>query len=257
MTQYNAAIKIAKQGAQYLVALTLPSDQTLRVTPILARVPAPITDWSIAIEGQGANSDKPGEWEEGLIILRRAGAAEGTAPVVLANLRVLAQGAAAEAVLHLENAVHAAYTEALFAQLEADQNGAASAAVQTAAPAPGASTSVASDSVAPAGRLRRCLRWVTAYKFRALAVALAGSAVVMIAHGYVTKKPEQPMFMGAVSAEDQAKLEKDIRERVRNAAREDSNIPGLDGQNVAIGTMRAMGLEPGKANTGCLVGVKR
>ena len=47
-----------------------------------------------------------------------------------------------------------------------------------------------------------------------------------------------------------------VRERVKQA-NGGANLGTMDGESVAIGTMKAMGLEPGKASAGCLVGVKQ
>lgn len=52
----------------------------------------------------------------------------------------------------------------------------------------------------------------------------------------------------------QAKVKKEI---TAAANRDQPSIGGLQGQAIAIETMKAMGLDPGKANAGCLVGVKK
>ncbi|UEC05582.1 hypothetical protein [Burkholderia vietnamiensis] len=50
-------------------------------------------------------------------------------------------------------------------------------------------------------------------------------------------------------------LEAKIKSQIDDAVRNPNSTAGYNGMNVALATMRAMGLNPGKANAGCLVGL--
>jgi hypothetical protein len=83
-------------------------------------------------------------------------------------------------------------------------------------------------------------------------VVLAG--IVFIGYGILHKKDES---FAAVQGGDYSDLQEKVRKQIELAAKSGSPaIDSLQGQNVAIATMKAMGLDPGKANAGCLVGVK-
>lgn len=90
---------------------------------------------------------------------------------------------------------------------------------------------------------------------------LAGTSLV--AYGLVlNQKPKDVNpIAAALQGDNYADLQAKIRAQIASAAKSDSPLvsgdgQALGGQNVAIDTMRAMGLDPGKANAGCLVGVK-
>jgi hypothetical protein len=82
------------------------------------------------------------------------------------------------------------------------------------------------------------------------AVLLAAAAGA-VAYGQFRPKPEQSPQAQAVG--DPNSIANAIRQQM--AASGGTSDTALAGQNIAIGTLRAMGLEPGKANTGCLVGI--
>lgn len=83
----------------------------------------------------------------------------------------------------------------------------------------------------------------------------------MTVYGMTVGKPPQNPIKATMQGENYEDLQAQIRAQIAAAAK--SDVPmidgkndGLGGQNVAIETMKAMGLDPGKANAGCLVGVK-
>lgn len=90
---------------------------------------------------------------------------------------------------------------------------------------------------------------------------VGGGAVALIAAGFVafgvyqTQKPKDPI-QEALASDNYKELQEKIRKQIASAGNGNGAFGALQGQNVAIDTMRAMGLDPGKANTGCLVGVK-
>lgn len=89
---------------------------------------------------------------------------------------------------------------------------------------------------------------------------LFGGAVTV--YGMVGSRTGSDVGIKAAMAGDGYEdLQAQIRAQIQAAAKSDSpllggTVGGLGGQNVAIETMKAMGLDPGKANAGCLVGVK-
>lgn len=86
------------------------------------------------------------------------------------------------------------------------------------------------------------------------AALLVGAGLV----GYGLMAPKTPQDpLQAASGSDYAEMRERIRKEIVAAANsKNSAYGGLEGQNVTIATLKAMGLDPGKANTGCLVGVK-
>lgn len=77
------------------------------------------------------------------------------------------------------------------------------------------------------------------------------------AYGTYINKTRGGITADVVGTPDYADLQAKIRKQITEAAK--SGTPATAGENmdnVAIATMRAMGLDPGKANAGCLVGVK-
>lgn len=76
----------------------------------------------------------------------------------------------------------------------------------------------------------------------------------------VARQPANPL-KAAMHGESYEDLQAQIRAQISAAAKSDvpllnGKADGLGGQNIAIETMKSMGLDPGKANAGCLVGVQ-
>lgn len=94
-------------------------------------------------------------------------------------------------------------------------------------------------------------------KIGAGAVALIGLGLIAFGtlrnHG--TEEPGPNPAQQVLSSGDYKELQDKIRAQVA-ANNGNGEFGSLQGQNIAIDTMRAMGLDPGKANSGCLVGVK-
>lgn len=95
-------------------------------------------------------------------------------------------------------------------------------------------------------------------KWGKLKIAVALMAVLSIGWGTYTHfaTPVDESMEVALS-DDYSDVSARVKAQVNAAAR--SGQPAVDtlaGQNVALETMRAMGLDPGKANAGCLVGIK-
>lgn len=105
--------------------------------------------------------------------------------------------------------------------------------------------------------------WRSRVQFTKRNVAMASVLVVGFAfaaygaYGTYINKTRGGITADVVGTPDYADLQEKIRKQITEAAK--SGTPATAGENmdnVAIATMRAMGLDPGKANAGCLVGVK-
>ena len=99
-------------------------------------------------------------------------------------------------------------------------------------------------------------------RFSLTGMKLVGGSVALVAVGLIAygvwqvQKPQDPIQQ-ALAGEGYKDLQEKIRQQFAKAASKgDGAFGSLQGQNVAIDTLRSMGLDPGKANTGCLVGVK-
>lgn len=107
------------------------------------------------------------------------------------------------------------------------------------------------------GECSRWWRWVPRRMSRkGISAAVALLAVGLIVYGAIQgfSKPKDPIQQ-ALNSDNYKELQDRIRQQI--AANNGSGEFGpLQGQNIAIDTMKAMGLDPGKANSGCLVGVK-
>lgn len=81
-------------------------------------------------------------------------------------------------------------------------------------------------------------------------------ALTLIALGAVrqlrgTQESNDLALAGGADPALTAKIKNEIDQAVKNP----NSVQGYNGMNVALATMQAMGLNPGKANTGCLVGL--
>lgn len=100
-------------------------------------------------------------------------------------------------------------------------------------------------------------RKIPAKRFALLALVLLG--VGLVGYGAISAylKPTDPL-QRAMASDDFKGVQDAIRAQIADAAK--TGVPGgfaLKGQNnVTLDTLRAMGLNPGQANAGCLVGTK-
>lgn len=155
-----------------------------------------------------------------------------------------------EDVQALRAALTDAYEEAVFGEMRA-----------TAAfgDAPGTRSSQAVETetlvatVATVAKVRKPAwrRMLTVKRAVLASVLLVGGGLV--AYGWIAGSRQPDAF---VASGDAAEMDKRVRDTIAASLRKPVGDTGmLQGQSVALETMRAMGLEPGKANTGCLVGV--
>lgn len=128
-------------------------------------------------------------------------------------------------------------------------------APQHAPPQPQNSRVAQPDAEAAPGPARA--RRLSFRKGLVAAVVLAGVGLVVYGGLHSVSKPSDPV-QDALNGDNYADLQQKIRQQfAKNAGEKSGTAYGaLQGQNIAIDTMRAMGLDPGKANSGCLVGVK-
>lgn len=82
-------------------------------------------------------------------------------------------------------------------------------------------------------------------------------AVGLVVLGLIPASSVSPLA-GGIQPDSYAGIQAQMKKQIAAAANSDQPVIGaLQGQTIAIETMKAMGLDPGKANAGCLVGVKK
>lgn len=86
----------------------------------------------------------------------------------------------------------------------------------------------------------------------AFGAVVCAAALAMVGYGVLHKPADQTLSM-AGDPNLTARIQQQIAEAVQKG---DPSQGLLQGNSVTMSTMRAMGLDPGKANTGCLVGVR-
>lgn len=94
--------------------------------------------------------------------------------------------------------------------------------------------------------------------WKAAVVTLVVLALGIMGYGLTRQKSATPNDPDQLAQADFSDLQKRIRAEITEAAK--SGKPAINNaniSNISIETMRAMGLDPGKANAGCLVGVQK
>lgn len=161
-------------------------------------------------------------------------------------------------VARLGNDLDRAFADAVFA-LGEPQVALAHAVVQTGAvggPLVPSPTLASIDlAVKPAATGWKALVPATPKAWMVTGVVLC--ALVLVAYGVVRQvrgagqQAQDDLALAGPNGALQAKIKSQIDDAVRNP----NSTAGYNGMNVALATMRAMGLNPGKANAGCLVGL--
>ncbi|WP_432262887.1 hypothetical protein [Cupriavidus sp. TMH.W2] len=244
MTDTQPTIRIARHGGDCIIGLIMPTADGVAVVPRTVKLAShQLLDAAVQYSpiapftGEG----KAGKLEIVTSDDKRHSLAELTF-AACTNDRAIAAN------------VQAAFTTAVFDFVEKD------ATIVSAGVAPSLSATVQPPTQQPVsgGRLRRSVSWLWHNKGKSLMATVVAFGACTVAYGYLSKPAEQAAFAGVTySKEDQERLQEKIRKQVMSATADGSTLPGLDGTSVAQGTMRAMGLDPGKASAGCLVGVKR
>ncbi|MEX3555108.1 MAG: hypothetical protein VB131_00230 [Burkholderia gladioli] len=96
-------------------------------------------------------------------------------------------------------------------------------------------------------------RWMTPGRLMFAAAMIA--ALAMAGYGIYakTRPPEDPIASALMGPDAKKRMDA----MISSALKQPSGDGGiLQGQSVTLDTLKAMGLDPGKANTGCLVGVR-
>lgn len=99
--------------------------------------------------------------------------------------------------------------------------------------------------------------WRDTFLNKKVGIGTGVLAAALIGVGVVQYQKSQDPLQRALASDNYKDIQAQIRERIAAAGKEGGAFSPLQGQNVAIETMKSMGLDPGKANTGCLVGVKQ
>ncbi|ARL04335.1 hypothetical protein [Burkholderia pseudomallei] len=161
-------------------------------------------------------------------------------------------------VARLGNDLDRALADAVFA-LGEPQVAPAHAVVQTAAVGgplvPGPALASIGLAVKPAATGWKAFVPSTTKAWLVTGVVLC--ALALVAYGVVRQvrgggqQAQDDLALAGPNGALQAKIKSQIDDAVRNP----NSTAGYNGMNVALATMRAMGLNPGKANAGCLVGL--
>ncbi|MBN3729375.1 hypothetical protein [Burkholderia sp. Tr-20390] len=101
-------------------------------------------------------------------------------------------------------------------------------------------------------------RWVSPGRLAFAAVMLVAAAMAGYGIYAKTRPPEDPISAALSGPDAQARMNAMIAGALKQplGAAVNPQAGILQGQSVTLETLKAMGLDPGKANTGCLVGVK-
>lgn len=243
MTNTQPTIRIARHGGDCIIGLILPKTDGALVVPRTVKMPSSqLLDATVRFspiahftgEGSGGTLEIAIGDDKRLTLAELTLSASATGNEIAAN-------------------VQAAFTTAVFDFVED-----AATVAPSVAPEAGAGVAPAIQQPVVGGRLRRSVSWLRQNKGKSFLATIVALGACTVAYGYVSKPAEQAAFAGlSYGKEDQERLQEKIRKQVMSATADGSTLPGLDGQSVAQGTMRAMGLDPGKASAGCLVGVKR
>ncbi|KVV07456.1 hypothetical protein [Burkholderia ubonensis] len=96
-------------------------------------------------------------------------------------------------------------------------------------------------------------RWLSPGRVVFASVMLVAAAMAGYGIYAKTRPPEDPIASALMGPDAQKRM----NAMISSALKQPSGDGGiLQGQSVTLDTLKAMGLDPGKANTGCLVGVK-
>lgn len=218
-------------GVAVKARLTLPADETFTVKSFIASVEATsFDDITVQVADDGGD----------IAVLLHGGPGGNTARAATITPHDMDAAKKASFLIRLSNAIDEAFGSAMF-----------NATVAAQAPIAAAGPTVASVSgdahgVARSGRPSRFALGVV------IAAVFAG--VSLMAYGYLRPKTDQTAQSAQSPIAGDSAMSARIREQIDQAVRNPSPTAGFNGTNVALETMRAMGLNPGKANAGCLVG---
>ncbi|TKC90165.1 hypothetical protein FAZ69_08430 [Trinickia terrae] len=245
--QFFIQQKGGAEGTTVRVKLSLPHDDRFRVRTFIASMKGvELDDLYVDVEVEAAG--------EILALLKTRTVDGERRDAVCGELAALTQvsGGAQEKdlfVARLANELDRAFVDAVFAAGEQPAMRAAAGA-QAFADAP------AAPVVVPAVAGGRGWRWLVPATYKAwLLTGVALCALALIAVGVVRQVRGAGNNADLSLAGSNSALEARVRAQIDDAVRNPNGTQGYNGMNVALATMRAMGLNPGKANAGCLVGV--
>jgi hypothetical protein len=245
--QFSIQQKGGSDGATVRVKLSLPHDDRFRVRSFIASVKVTEPDdlyVDVQVEAAGA-----------IRVLLKTREVDGDRRhVVCGELAELTQITGDEGekklfVARLANELDHAFADAVFAigEVPALSAGVGAAAL-AAAPVASAMQPVVAGT--------RSARWMIPASVKAwVLTGLVLCALALIAVGVARQ------VRGAGQSADPSlpvpndALESQVRAKIDDAVRNPNSTQGYNGMNVALATMRAMGLNPSKANAGCLVGL--
>lgn len=218
-------------GVAVKARLTLPADETFTVKSFIASVEATNFD-DIAVEVADDGDD--------IAVLLHGGPGGKKARAATITPHEMDASQKASFLIRLSNAIDEAFGSAMFDATVAAQAPTAAAGVTVG------SVTVGVPGGAKSGRPSRFALGVV------IAAVFAG--VSLMAYGYLRPKTDQTAQSAQSQIGGDSAMSARIREQIDQAVRNPSPTGGFNGTNVALETMKAMGLNPGKANAGCLVG---
>jgi hypothetical protein len=203
--------------------------------------------------------------EVSVVIYERISAPEGSKPAVRGIVATLTPTAEQDVdakdpfFVKLSNEVDSAWGDAVFAADAAPVQSvpATFGMPAAAAPAGAYAAPAALRAAVPVTGWRASLGVFVPRTPKAWAVtAVVLIALTLIALGAVRqlRGTQEPNDLALADGADPALTAK-IKGEIDQAIKNPNSVQGYNGMNVALATMHAMGLDPGKANTGCLVGL--
>jgi hypothetical protein len=251
--QFSIQQKGGSSGSSVRVKLSLPHDDRFRVRSLIANVKA--------VEADDLYVDVEVEADGVIRVLLKTRMVDGERRDMvcgeLAELTLISGDSAEKDpfVARLANQLDHAFADAVFAMGEVP-----ALSVDIGAPAPAyAGVPIGAPVQQSEARDAQGMRvFIPASAKAWLLTAVVACALGLIAVGVVRQvhgSGQTDDSSGASIAGPSDALEANVRAQIDRAVRDPNGTQGYNGMNVALATMKAMGLNPGKANAGCLVGL--
>lgn len=233
------------QSRRFRIAFSAPSSSNLRVRGKYADVSLP-ENGVIEASVHAAEMEQDGSVRDFKVWINATGISGQIEVGVLTFIgsEVLTGAAIADVEAILDDKVQQAFFAALTGR---------------AAPAAEERTTTRAAAVPAAQPVSGWRRWLPRrMNWKLVAVGMISFvAVGLISYGAINSfLTPKDSIQQALDSEDYKGLQDRIRQQIATNNSGNGEFGALQGQNIAIETMKSMGLEPGKANSGCLVGVK-
>jgi hypothetical protein len=231
------------EGLSARIRVSIPHDDKFRVKSMVGSLTIRnLDDLSVDVAADGDTDIA--------VLVRNEGRAEARL-ATLTPLSTLTEREKHLFIARLGNAVDSAFGDAVFNAVGAMQGSAVMGPGGLAMVGVGGQSIVlAAGNAGSPSSGGHASRWVLGATL-ALAVALIAFGV----YRQVNRTSDANAGELATAGATNNALEAKIRNQIDQAVKNPGSVQGFQGENVALATMKAMGLNPGKANAGCLVGV--